>query len=334
MGAEVVVRPFSDVHRKGDRVIATLLHDPTVEGLDVALYMDGSASMEPTYGPRGILAKLGGVKNQVEPQMHWMLEYLASKDRNGLLRVAYWATGDGSELEVHGELAGKDAKAYKFPGPKSYGKGTVMLPVLRDYVAYLRGAVKTGARRGLAVIVTDSQLWDGDDVRAYSAQVAKEIAAGRLPRLNFVFVGVGEQVDEAQMEAIAHDEYPGVGHLWCHRVADRMEEMAELVAVLVDETMTVAAGGTIYDEHGNVLKLYEARLPAVLEFDVPEACRAFTLEVAGQRFTQPIPEEHHEGEGEERGEAGEAEGAAAFEPAPAFSGRKLGRGGHGGGHRH
>ncbi len=85
---EAVVRPFSDVHRKGNHVIATLLHDPTVEGLDVALYMDGSASMEPTYGPRGILAKLGGVRNQVEPQMHWMLEYLATKDRNGVLRTA------------------------------------------------------------------------------------------------------------------------------------------------------------------------------------------------------------------------------------------------------
>ena len=31
-----------------------------------------------------------------------------------------------------------------------------------------------------------------------------------------------------------------------------MEEMAELVAVLVDETMTVAAGGTIYDDKGKV----------------------------------------------------------------------------------
>src|SRR5690606_31885085 len=164
MAHEAPVRPFSDVHKKGDHVIATLLHDPTVEGLDVALYMDGSASMEPTYGPRGILAKIGGVRNQVEPQMHWMLEYLATKDRNGLLRVAYWATGDGSELEVHGELTGKEARTFKFPGPKAYGKGTIMLPVLRDYVAYLREQVEKGARRGLAVIITDSQLWDGEDV--------------------------------------------------------------------------------------------------------------------------------------------------------------------------
>ena len=291
---EVINKPFSDVHNKAGNVIATLLHDPTVEGLDVALYMDGSASMEDEYGPRGVLAKLAPVKNLVEPQMRWMLEYLASKDRNGLLRVVYWATNDGSELEVIGDLTGAQAKDYKFPGPRFYGKGTVMLPVLRDYIAYIRGEVANGARRGLAVIITDSQLHDAADVKAYSAQVAKEIAGGRLPRLNFVLVGVGDQVDEEQMEEICHEEFPGVGHLWCHRVADRMEEMAELVAVLVDETMTVAAGGTIYDDKGNVLKVYEARLPAVLEFKVPAGCASFTLEVAGQRFTQPIPEEDHD----------------------------------------
>jgi hypothetical protein len=295
---EVIVKPFSDVHRKGARVIATLLHDPTVEGLDVALYMDGSASMEDEYGPRGVLAKLAPVKNLVEPQMQWMLEYLASKDRDGTLRTAYWATGDGSQLEQLGELTGPQAKTFRFPGPKFYGKGTVMLPVLRDYVAYIREQVPRGAKRGLAVIITDSQLHDPQDIRAYSAQVAKEIAAGRLPRLNFVLVGVGDQIDEEQMEEICHDEYPGVGHLWCHRVADRMEEMAELVAVLVDSTMTVAAGGTITDEAGKVLKVYEARLPAVLEFDVPATCKSFTLEVAGQKFTQPIPQEEDHDEDE------------------------------------
>lgn len=309
---ELIVKPFSDVHlNEGGNVVATLLHDPTVEGLDVALYMDGSASMEPEYGPRGILAKLGPVRNNVEPQMRWMLEYLASKDRDGLLRVAYWATGDGSELEQVGDLSGPQAREFKFPGPRAYGKGTVMLPVLRDYVAYIRQQVERGARRGLAVIITDSQLHDGADVKAYSAQVAKEVSAGRLPRLNFVLVGVGSQVDEEQMEEICHAAYPGVGHLWCHRVADRMEEMAELVAVLVDETMTVAAGGSIYDDKGGVLKVYEGRLPAVLEFKVPEGCSSFTLEVAGQRFTQPLPEGHDDDDDDDDDHA-----AAAGTPPP------------------
>jgi hypothetical protein len=320
-GHEVIMKPFSDVHRLGNKVVATLLHDPTVEGLDVALYMDGSASMEDEYGPRGILAKLAPVKNLVEPQMRWMLEYLANKDRDGKVRVAYWATGDGSQLEEVGELDGPQAKDFRFPGPRAYGKATVMLPVLRDFVAHMKQQVQVGARRGLAVIITDSQISDAPNVTAYATQVAKEIASGRLPRMNFVFVGVGEQVDEEQMEEISHETYPGVGHLWCHRIADRMEEMAELVAVLVDETMTVAAGGTVYDEQGNTLKAYEGRLPAVLEFDVPATCKAFTLEVAGQRFTQPIPEEHEEDEDHH-----EEERAPEPEPVSAPAARKKHRG--------
>lgn len=130
-GAETVAaieQAFSDLHVEEGRVRATLLHDPTVENLDVALYMDGSASMEDEYGPRGVLAKLGPVRNQVEPQMRWMLEYLATKDRDGVLRVAYWATGDGSQIEVVGDLSGAQAKDYKFPSPRYYGKGMVMLP--------------------------------------------------------------------------------------------------------------------------------------------------------------------------------------------------------------
>ncbi|HTL37031.1 MAG TPA: vWA domain-containing protein [Kofleriaceae bacterium] len=325
--SEVAVKPFSDIHLKGQRVIATLLHDPTVEGLDVALYMDGSASMENTYGPRGILAKLGPVRNQVEPQMQWMLEYLANKDRDGILRVAYWATGSGADLELVGDLEGAKAKTYKFPGPRAYGKATILLPVLRDYVAHIKKEVaERGARRGLAVIITDSQLSDAPDVIAYTQQVAREIVAGRLPRINFVLLGVGEQVDEEQMEKIGHDEYPGVGHLWCHRHADKMEEMAELVAVLVDETMTVAAGGTIYDDKGKAIKVYEGRLPAVLEFDVPAGCKKFTLEVAGQKFDQPLPEEHgHGDEDEDHDEDDDHDDDHMKPPQP----RTTGRHGHG-----
>jgi hypothetical protein len=63
--------------------------------------------------------------------------------------------------------------------------------------------------------------------------------------------------------------------------------------VLVDETMTVAAGGTVYDDKGKVVKEYEGRLPAVLEFQVAEGAKSFTLEVAGKRYTQPLPDEDH-----------------------------------------
>jgi hypothetical protein len=87
--------------------------------------------------------------------------------------------------------------------------------------------------------------------------------------------------------------------------------------------MTVAAGGTIYDEKGAVLKSYEGRLPAVLDFEVPSACKRFTLEVAGQRFDQALPEDH----GDEHHDEDEDDDHAEPEPPPTSKKR-----GHGHGH--
>ena len=314
MGEERPVEPFSDLHVEEGHVRATLLHDPTVEGLDVGLYLDGSGSMKEEYAysqeqPKRTFWQwlLGEPKpmakpptNEVEPQARWMLQYLATKDRNGLLRVAYWACGgNGKQVQVVGELPGTEVNRYAFPGPREQGGYTYLRPAIDDYIAYLRSQIPNGARRGLAVFITDGALHDAEEVIALTGELAQKIKRGQLPRLNFVLVGVGDGVDEKQLERIAHAELEGVGHLWCHRTAKEIKNVAELVAVLVDETMTVAAGGTIYDDRGKVLKEYEGRLPAVLEFKVPEGCKHFTLEVSGQRFTQPIPDEDHHGDDDE-----------------------------------
>ncbi len=310
MGEERPVEPFSDLHVEEGHVRATLLHDPTVEGLDVGLYLDGSGSMKEEYAyssdqPRRtfwqwLLDKpvppAKPPTNQVEPQARWMLQYLATKDRNGLLRVAYWAcSSTGKAVEAVGDLAGTEVERYTFPGPKTQGGYTHLAPAIQDFVTYLKAQVPQGARRGLAVFITDGALHDAAEVEALSGEIARKIVKGTLPRMNFVLVGVGDQVDEEQLEKIAHAEHPGVGHLWCHRTAKEIKNVAELVAVLVDETMTVAAGGTIYDDRGKIVREYEGRLPAVLEFEVPEGCKSFTLEVAGQRYVQPLPEDddHH-----------------------------------------
>lgn len=299
------VEPFSDLHVEHGHVRATLLHDPTVEGLDVALYIDGSGSMEKAYQNEvvrsggGFFYELFGwgdapkvelKDNQVEPQARWILEYLASKDRNGALRVAYWATGDGGEIQQLGELTAANAKGWKVSGAKRPGQRTILTPALEDFHVYFRDQMAQGARQGCCVVITDGVIHDAEEVKRWSRRIAHAISQKRLPRLNFILVGVGSGVDEEQLEQICHEEYEGVGHLWCHRVAEEIKQVSELVAALVDESMSVADGGVITDDKGQVLKRYEGRLPAVLEFEVPEHCASFTLEVGGQRFTQPLPE--------------------------------------------
>ena len=311
------VEPFSDLHVEHGHVRATLLHDPTIEGLDVALYLDGSGSMSDEYR-NNVVTSGGGfwwdlfgwgeaprvteLDNEVEPQARWILEYLASKDRNGKLRVAYWACGGGKGVEPLGEMGAAEAKGLKLPGPKNPGQATRLLPALQDWANYFGEQVREqGARQGCCVIVTDGEIHDSGPVMDWSKRYAADMAAGRVPRVNFILVGVGSGVKEEQLEEICHQEYPGVGHLWCHRVAEEIKQMAELVAALVDENMTVAEGGVVTDDRGRVIQRYEGRLPAVLEFEVYEGCTSFTLEVGGQKFTQPLPE-HDEDEGEDHDE--------------------------------
>jgi hypothetical protein len=247
MSEERPVEPFSDLHVEEGHVRATLLHDPTVEGLDVGLYLDGSGSMREEYAytqdqPRRTfwqwllgkpLPPAGPPTNMVEPQARWMLQYLATKDRNGILRVAYWATqSTGKGVEVVGELPGTEVNKYNFPGPSVQGGYTYLVPAINDFITYLKAQVPHGARRGLAVFITDGALHDAAEVEQITEQIAKQIARGTLPRVQFVLVGVGDQIDEEQLERIAHTEHAAVGHLWCHRVAKEIQNVAELVAVL------------------------------------------------------------------------------------------------------
>jgi hypothetical protein len=216
MSEERPVEPFSDLHVEEGHVRATLLHDPTVEGLDVGLYLDGSGSMKEEYAyntehPKRTFWQwlLGEPRpqsvvhpNEVEPQARWMLQYLATKDRNGLLRVAYWATGgNGKQVQVVGEMPGTEVHQYAFPGPKEQGGYTYLKPAIDDYIAYLRSQVPNGARRGLAVFITDGALHDADQVIALTGELARMIKRGQLPRLNFVLVGVGDGVDEEQLDS-------------------------------------------------------------------------------------------------------------------------------------
>lgn len=293
---------FSDVHCEEGKVRATLLHDPSVEGLDTAIYMDGSGSMLDEYGEPHLLNKLWcwltrqqatRGDNQVDPQIKRMLQYLASKDRNGRLKVAYWACGNGRQVESVGELTAADVETHQFNGPKEFGSGTYLQPCLADFVQYMREQRGQGSQRGCAILVTDGQLSDLEAVKAYNEEIAAEMNEGLLPPMNFVFVGVGRGVNEEEMESISHADYGGREHMWCHRIAEEMSDLAQMVAVLVDASMSIASSGRLLDEKGNVLAVYEGHIPAVLEFPVPPGTRKFVLEVNGVKYEQVIPDEEH-----------------------------------------
>lgn len=282
---------FADVHHQDGQVRATLRKDPSVRGLETAIYMDGSQSMSDEYGHARLTTKLwnwlhlkpGDGPNIVEPEIQRMLQYLATKDRNGQLRVAYWACGNASTIEVVGELTAADVGKVHFPGPQHFG-ATYLKPALEDFVAYMREQATQGAERGCAVFVTDGKLFDDGDVHAYSEEIELQILQKSLPPLHLILVGVGEEIDEEQLDELAR-AHP---KLWAHKSVKEMHEIPALVALLVDERLTITKSGRILDHRGTVIQVIEGRLPAVLEFPVPEGCTGFTLEIDGQTYEKPL----------------------------------------------
>lgn len=326
------VYPFTDIHHEDGKVRVTLAYDPKVDGMDAALYLDGSGSMADSYkytkdAPAevasaggaavatpaksstkkgGLLASIfgwascaaidgitkmtpAGKTNEVEPHARRFLEYLAGKDRNGRLRTCYWS----DSVQTLGELTAADARTYRFAGPSHMG-GTKLYPAIEDFLRYFKTQCKEGAERGMMMIMTDGRIEDERKVKEALAEVAEGIAGGRIKPINFLIVGVGSNVDEKQLERLSHEEYEGVGHLVCHRIAEEVSDLVEVASVLVNESMTFAQEGKLYDDKGNLIRQWTKGLPAAFEFDVPEGCTSIELEVNGKKYAQKLPDEEHD----------------------------------------
>lgn len=348
------IPPFSDLHNEDGKVRVTLLYDPKVDGLDTALYLDSSGSMDASYSytkqaapelqkalaggskaavtspppipKKGLLARIFGwdnpvytgssnqdladdrsraraqalgltnpsshITNEVEPHARELLKYLAGKDRNGRLRTCYWSEG----VQPLGELTAADIdNGYRFGGA-NYRGGTRLAPAVEDFLRYINEQAKSGAKRGFMVIMTDGKIEDIAKIKKISAEVAEAIAVGNMIPINFLIMGVGSGVDEEQLEDLAHEEYEGIGHLWCHRVAEELNEITEVAASLVNESMIIAPSGILRDENGKVLQEWKNGLPAVFEFQAPKGQKSFSLEFNNKKHDQRIPDEEDDHE--------------------------------------
>jgi hypothetical protein len=291
-----VVEPFGEVniHPIGvgrTRVIATILMEPSREGTQTGIALDGSGSMAPLYGvgqPTGFLASLFSSSrpaNQVTPVAQKICSYLARKiDADGGTTCIYWAVGPaGSEVEVVGDLTAEQAERHVFGPPKDFGTGTQLLPAVEYFVKRF-----ADAPWGFYVFITDGELHDLDAVKEYSKKLAKEIAGRRRRPLKFVLIGVGPNVNEEQMEEL--DDLPtGEVDLWDHKLASEMRVLQEIFAEVVDKNARIADKARILDPQGKVLKDFsDTGMTAYLDFEVPSSIPYFTLEVNGNRIHQGL----------------------------------------------
>jgi hypothetical protein len=281
------VEPFSKVnlrHEPDGRiwVRAYVLLERVVEGARTGIAIDGSGTMMPWFG-----AQRKGVPNLVSPFVQQMCAYLARKlDAAGSTTAIYWATGDdGRDIEEIGTLAAEEALQYDFAGPRNYGNCTCLLPALRYFVDHF-----PAAPWGMYVFISDGRLDDLDDVKAYTAQLAREIAGGQRNDLKLVMIGVGRKIDEAQMFELDDLDTGTDLDLWDHKIAANMQHLAEVFTEVVDEQVIVAPQGLIRDSTGNVVMDYrDTGVPALLEFVLPAGSASFMLEIGDNAVTQPIP---------------------------------------------
>jgi hypothetical protein len=290
-----VVEPFGEVnvYQTGGktRVVATVLMEPHREGTQTGIALDGSGSMSNLYGiaSGGAVSSIFGGKkatNQITPVAQKLCSYLArTLDADGGTTCIYWATGQaGSRIEEVGDLTGDEAEKHVFGPPKLFGTGTQLLPAVKYFVERFKDAPW-----GFYVFITDGELHDLEDTKKYSTQLARDVAAGRRKPLKFVLIGIGDQINEQQMEELDDLETGTNVDLWDHKLAAELTRLEQVFAEVMDEHARVAERGRILDPQGKTVKDYsDTGVPGKLEFEMPAGAAYFTLEVNGNRIHQGL----------------------------------------------
>lgn len=258
------------------------------EGMQTGIAIDGSGSMKDAFGGTGgALSSLFKTKpNLVLPVAQTICHYLASDvDADGGTTVIYWATGTGGlQIEVIGDLTAEQAKTYNFGGPKHYGTGTRLKPAMKYFVDRFADAPSA-----IYIFITDGILDDLDEVKQYTRELAKDIEAGRRNKLKFVIIGLGKDIDEAQMIELDDLETGTKQDLWLHRLASDMNSVAEIFVESINASMIVSDNAVIRDGSGKLIQDFRDRgLPALIEFSLPPGSKYFTIEVDGNTVDQRI----------------------------------------------
>ena len=189
-----VVEPYGEVNVFAEddgsiRVKATILMKPEVEGAQTGLAIDGSKSMSDLFGGQvAVSALFGSNNNLVQPVARTIAEYLANFDSDGETSVIYWACGNfGQEIEILGDMDAKTAATANFATPSNMGSGTKLMPAIK----YFTEDRFRDCPWGIYLFITDGLIEDIDEVKAYTDQLCKEMAAGNRGFTKLVLIGLG-----------------------------------------------------------------------------------------------------------------------------------------------
>lgn len=225
-------------------------------------------------------------ENVVEPLAREFIAYLSGGlDADGGTTVLYWACDDGSEYEVLGDFTEQQCRRLLLGGPEHhrFGAGTRLAPAFRYFVDRF-----ADARRGMYVFLTDGRLDDLPDVKRLTAQLARDVAAGKRHPLKCVLIGVGEEIDERQLRELDDLDTGTAVDLWDYKIARQMRALVEIFAEVVSDNQIVAPTGSVWDANGNRVWKCADGVPAAVSFVMPASSSWFELEVQGRRIRQSV----------------------------------------------
>lgn len=292
-------RPLADVNvipqKDGSaEVIVCFMPDPDIllgekKEARAVLALDASRSIKKMFGLGG---PFGGDPNYVELVARKLGDILCNVSRPSKVSMLYWAVGaGGDQIQPIGEFDEASCRSANVAGPKTWGTGTKMLPPLKHII----DGIASKADWTMGVIITDGIIEDEKDCMDYCMKVGKELAAGKRKEIKLVLVGVGEEVDEGQLERF-DDMFEGSGidvDLWSHGVASSMRDESDIIGVLFGELMTeeleIADSGSVSDGAGNEIQSFEP-MPGKFRFVLPKGATSFTVHTPRGDVTQDVSE--------------------------------------------
>jgi hypothetical protein len=226
-------------------------------------------------------------QNTLEPVAREMTGYLAGNlDADGGTTVIYWACGEeGTRVEVVGDLTAEDCKTATFEGPAAhcFGGATILRPAVEYFADRFRDAPN-----GIYLFITDGALNDLEDVKRFTVELCRDIHAKRRNPIKSELIGLGDDIDEAQMEQLDDLDSGTPIDVWDHKIAKEMRSLVEIFAEVVSENTIVAPQARILDSRGAVVKDFPNGLPAKVAFTMPSASDAFVLDLGEDKIKQSV----------------------------------------------
>lgn len=304
-------RPLADVNvipqeEGANEIVVCFMPDPDLivgEGNSKAyLALDASVSLKAMYG----ISKMGGAffgemttmnPNYVQAVARKIGTVLTTVTRSGKVSGIYWAVGhSGNKIEEIGSLDEDEWAQVEINGPQKqiWGKGTKILPAIEYAVEEL----SKEADWTMGVIITDGIIEDEKESMEYCMKVAKDIAEGRKSNLKLVLIGIGEEVDEAQLQRF-DDMFEGTEleekiDLWGHGMVASMQNEADILAVLygelMDEDIIISPTGRVETKNGDILHSWTDGMPGKFRFILPKGNNEFVIKAGNSQIVQDISE--------------------------------------------